>query len=611
MRPALFLLAVLFFGAISLLRAGTIITLTNGSEVDGKLSVVTTGIHADSASNPTDTALTDVLEANFGDDQFQLNVFFAGKGNQLPPNWTGQDIGTVGTPGSVTVQDGTFTLTSGGTPPDAKPHDHTDDLFFVSTPWTGDGQMTIRVAELDAQTADLSAGVMVRDTMDPDSPMCAADVNNQGAIRLPFRHERGRDKGGGNSTGEVPLWLRLTRINNEIYTSLSTDGNDWDFIAEGTFTSLASPFVGFFVDSHRDKHPIKAVFDQVSLTPLPSTAQILPAGVVLQGGSLLAGRFPHKNFDPASPNDDGEFVHAGKKLPLSRSAIAAIITLPMDRSKLADMASNPGILMKNGDAMDGNLSAISGDEISVNSVLLGVTKYKSMDVRACFVQPLQPQPAAFEVRLKDGSIINASAISGDATEIVMTDLSGLSIQADQSEIAQIRAGSSLVQTLAQLNWKATPPATPATPPGTNGATAPAPPAPPPNPANVANNNGAPPATPPPAPPPPPLVQSWLGKNQEQILEAGMGTAIEFPMPGKFHAFGVQVALASDAPPNSTATIHILADGREIAKSPPFRAGDPPRFMEITLQDPAHITLQADSMYSGVNVLYVDPVAIRD
>ena len=89
-----------------------------------------------------------------------------------------------------------------------------------------------------------------------------------------------------------------------------------------------------------------------------------------------------------------------------------------------------------------------------------------------------------------------------------------------------------------------------------------------------------------------------------------GTQVDFPLTGKFRALALRVALASDAPPNSQATIRILADGREIGRTPLFRAGDPPRFVEITLQNPQTVSLMADSIFAGTKVLFIDPVAIR-
>jgi hypothetical protein len=284
---------------------------------------------------------------------------------------------------------------------------------------------------------------------------------------------------------------------------------------------------------------------------------------------LLAGRVSHLNLDPASP-DNGEFLRGDEKMTISRSAIAGVVMLPITRTQLADNSTKVGLVMRNGDTMDGDISEISTEQISVSSVLLGLTTYRPSEVRACFLAPLQLKAAPYEVRLRDGSILNATAVTGDAGGVIITDVSGLSIQVGPDEIAQFRAGTAAVQNLAQLDWKAT---------GAKGA-------------------------------PAPQVDSWLGKDQQQILEAGTDTAIDFPLPGRFRAFGVQIALASDSPPNATVTIHILTDGHELAKSPPFHAGDPPRFLELSLPSATKITLQAESIFPGTKVLYLDPVAIR-
>ena len=95
------------------------------------------------------------------------------------------------------------------------------------------------------------------------------------------------------------------------------------------------------------------------------------------------------------------------------------------------------------------------------------------------------------------------------------------------------------------------------------------------------------------------------------MEATTGTILEFPLPGKFRALGVRVTLSPDSPPNSTVTIRVLADGREVARTPPFKAGDQPRFMEVTVQDPKTVAFEAESIFPGIRVLFIDPVALRD
>jgi len=274
--------------------------------------------------------------------------------------------------------------------------------------------------------------------------------------------------------------------------------------------------------------------------------------------------------------------------------------LPITRSQIADMKSHVGLLMKNGDVMDGDFDSINGGSVLVNSVLLGITTYSRADVLGCFLQPVQAPSGIYTLRLRDGSIINAAGLGATNGDISIQEASGVVVDVAADEIAQFRAGPSQIQSLAELNWKATPPPTAVS--ALNAVPAANPPA---------TTNAAPVANAVPTEPPP-LVRSWQGPNQEQIMEAGLGTTIDFPLTGKFRAMGVRIALSPDSPPNSQATIRVLADGREIGRTPPFKAGDQPRFMEVTIQDPKTVTLEADSIFAGpTKVLFIDPVAIRD
>jgi hypothetical protein len=570
------LLAVLLCGASPLLRAGNLITLTNGSNVTGKLSVAGDAIHAEAESSPPDTPAADVLEATFDDRPFTLSFFDAGTISQLPANWSAQEVGAVITPGSVTVQSGTFTLIGSGI--ERRSIHSAESGIFVGTPWPDNGQFTARLLSLDTTDNAAWAGLMFRDTLDPKGGVCGGLLTGMGQIRLPARHEARHEDWGDTLNGTAPLWLRLTREGNTILTSMSPDGNDWDTIATCPFKDLTTPLAGLTARGTAGRGAVKAVFDHVSLTPLPSSAQVLPAGVLLQGGSILAGHMDRLNLDPANTEPNADFSHGDTKMPIARSSIAGVIFLPIPRAQFDGNDAKAGLVMRNGDTADGDITQISTDQVSVSSVLLGLTNYKASEVRAVFIAPLQTKSAPLEIRLRDGSLLNATAISGGNNSVMITDVSGVTIPVGSDDIAQIRAGNATVQDLAQLDWKATAPA-PA--------------------------NGAAPAN-----PAPPLVGSWMGPDQQQVLSAGMGTAIEFPLPGKFRAFGVQAVISSDSPPNATATIHFLSDGHELAKSPPFHAGDPPRFLELNLPTATHLTLQADSMFPGTKILYLDPVAIR-
>jgi hypothetical protein len=75
---------------------------------------------------------------------------------------------------------------------------------------------------------------------------------------------------------------------------------------------------------------------------------------------------------------------------------------------------------------------------------------------------VQPSSANYEIRLRDGSIIYADSLQGGGSTVLIQEASGIAITVSIDEIAQIRAGPALAQSLAELDWKAA--ASPATAP---------------------------------------------------------------------------------------------------------------------------------------------------
>jgi len=82
--------ALLLIDVVSPLRAGYVVTISDGRETTGKLSLVTGSVEVQTGSSPTDIPFPDILEADFGDEEFQLNFFTStdAKGKELPPAWT-------------------------------------------------------------------------------------------------------------------------------------------------------------------------------------------------------------------------------------------------------------------------------------------------------------------------------------------------------------------------------------------------------------------------------------------------------------------------------------------------------------------------------------------
>jgi hypothetical protein len=81
-------------------------------------------------------------------------------------------------------------------------------------------------------------------------------------------------------TSPLPVWLKLTRVGDQVSAAHSADGSAWKSIAWPAAPPSFPPtvFVGFAFCSHQDI-PLSATFDQVKLT-----AQ----GIPVQAGAVLS-----------------------------------------------------------------------------------------------------------------------------------------------------------------------------------------------------------------------------------------------------------------------------------------------------------------------------------
>jgi hypothetical protein len=377
---------------------------------------------------------------------------------------------------------------------------------------------------------------------------------------------------------------------------------------------------GFFVDSLADKSKGSAVFDQISFTPAPAKPRTLPPGVLLTSGSFVAGSLQFLN-------PSGGALNFGQKpVPVTADQVAAVIAHPVTERQLADLAPKAGLILKNQDFLESDLQNIQGTYFQMNSVLLGPVTYFAESIRAALLNPVKPIPSEYELRLKDGSIIQAKSVTVTDAQVAITEVSGLIFAVNGDQIAQIRAGSAHVQNLISLAWKTKEPAASATQASAPAADAPKPATAPPLAPIVAaaSTNNASPAAPSstnqvataiPAPPTDQpvasAVETWQGPNQEQIIVATAGSSIDFPLKGKFCALSFRVALSPDSPADGHAALRVLADGKEVGRTPPMASGAAPALISVTLANPKTVTFAIDSPAPGARLLIIDPVAIRD
>jgi hypothetical protein len=179
---------------------------------------------------------------------------------------TSQLIGTVGITGQACLDSGIYTLSgSGGYSALADNMrvigDHTNKI-------TDDGVITIHVREISG-FAFAQAGVMLRETLDPDSKAVMSMMSAPGNSSLNLK--RSRATTGGSSTDESAMtysqmWLRVSRVNDVFTAYNSPDGLTWTQIGTADTIVMSSViYAEFFVIGTDNSVLVTASFDNYSI----------------------------------------------------------------------------------------------------------------------------------------------------------------------------------------------------------------------------------------------------------------------------------------------------------------------------------------------------------
>lgn len=582
--------------------AGTVDLLADSPQADGKLALNPKTIQVAGTSSK-EINLPDVLAARFADGDFHLDYFSSEHTpDQLPANWKAQDIGKNDAPGSFTYANGTFKLVSGS-------HvitdwsDGSERDFFVGVPWAGSGEWTIHIKDYDPQNPNATMGLVLREGFDkPTQGLFRIGVKGQNGGYI-YLHYPNAGYYSQTPPLDIPVWLRISRNGTNLAVSSSSDGKAWGILNQTNVKFADNAWIGMMVDDGQP--PVaKNTVDQVRFTPGPSLADILPSGLLLCSGTYLAGDL--NQLDTTVANPTASFFRNGKEIAVPNADIGTVILFPTPRHQMASYASQAGLLLKNGDFVEGDiLSVQAGDPslVRVSSLTLGISefgdRFGQSPTRAAFLKPMQLKSSDYEIRLTDGSIIRANGITMDSGQLIIAEVSGLNIPVSPDEIAQFRAGPAHVQNLLDLPWK-TPASVSAAKADPIAAATPKPGA----------TNAAPLVVVPASTGEIPPVENWEGNQQEQMLVVASRTPVDFPLSGKFEALAMRIALSPESSADAQATVRVLAGGKEIFRSPPVKADELPRFVRIPLKDPQSVTLVVDSISAGARMLFIDPVAIR-
>jgi len=198
---------------------------------------------------------------------------------QLPAGWTCMDISTTG--GSAIEAAGIWTVHGNG----GGIEDKADSFHYVYKEVSGDCEIIARLAAIQPTDEWAKAGVMIRNTLQPDSPHVFMALTPWSRTALQYRCQSGQRSYSVHSDNykiTFPCWVRLVREGDRFTGYYSADGKNWvaqpnyenripDWSSNPATVSMDHKvYIGLAVTSHRsDGLLCRTKFDNVATSSQP------------------------------------------------------------------------------------------------------------------------------------------------------------------------------------------------------------------------------------------------------------------------------------------------------------------------------------------------------
>jgi len=201
--------------------------------------------------------------------------FFSEAYREFSPaqDWTAHGADTFalwvrGAPAEYVENNGVITMSGGG-------HDiwdNADDFRFAYKTLSGNGSVIVKVESLVNTNVWAKAGVMIRQSLAPESKFAYAIVSYGSGVSMGWRP---LDAGACDSVTvagvAAPQWVKLTRTGDVFTAQYSADGKTWTDLKSATVSSttvaMTGPvYVGLCVTSHNAAAITTAVMSGVAVT---------------------------------------------------------------------------------------------------------------------------------------------------------------------------------------------------------------------------------------------------------------------------------------------------------------------------------------------------------
>jgi hypothetical protein len=195
-----------------------------------------------------------------------------------PRNWTEEGVAELslwfrGYPAStgsfVESPVGTFTMTASGADIWLVNDVEADEFHFAYKVLTGAGSISARVVSVDNTDPWAKAGVMIRESLNPDSAHAFACMTPENGVAMQYRPSAGGTSANYNQTGvAAPHWVKVERSISGLFTvSHSANGTSWQPVTGAvaqTIPMTTNVYIGLALTAHNAAETCQAVFSNVT-----------------------------------------------------------------------------------------------------------------------------------------------------------------------------------------------------------------------------------------------------------------------------------------------------------------------------------------------------------
>jgi regulation of enolase protein 1 (concanavalin A-like superfamily) len=197
--------------------------------------------------------------------------------------WSG-DSADLGWPGGASYAGGTYTVTGSG----IDIWTNVDSFHFAFRAISGDCTNIVRVTSMGNTDPWAKAGVMVRESLNPDSVNAFMTMSSQNGALFSTRVSTGAASTSSGLGGiSAPYWLKLVRHGSNFTGFSAPDGSNWTLVGTASVPMATNIFVGLAVTAHNNVLSNTATFTSVTIAgQLPAPPTSLTASLLNAEASL-------------------------------------------------------------------------------------------------------------------------------------------------------------------------------------------------------------------------------------------------------------------------------------------------------------------------------------